>query len=114
MRLNRNTLAHSICKIHDTPNLLKSHKTENNIDLRKMISGSFFAAADELFADDGPGLVRSSGIPGSLAARLGPENQNHGCGQWGLAGWGGNSGDHDAGFAEEESHTLYRFATVDS
>ena len=50
---------------------LKSHKTEKNVDLRKMISGSFFAAADELFADDGPGLVRSSGIPGSLAARRG-------------------------------------------
>ena len=79
-----------------------------------MISGSFFAAADELFADDGPGLVRSSGIPGSLAARPGTREPEPPCGQWGLAGWGGNSGDHDAGFAEEESHTLHRFATVDS
>ena len=52
--------------------------------------------------------------PGAWQPGVGPENQNHGCGQWGLAGWGGNSGDHDAGFAEEESHTLYRFATVDS
>ena len=51
-----------------------------------MISGSFFAAADELFADDGPGLVRSSGIPGSLAVRPGTREPEPPCGQWGLAG----------------------------
>ena len=95
---------------------LKSHKTEKNIDLRKMTSGSFFAAADELFADDGPGLVRSSGIPGSLAARPGtrePEPRLWAVGASGLRQQQ-CSGDHDAGFAEEESHTLHRFATVDS